>query len=121
MVQLITLEIPRQVNEDGNTIPGGSFVWVRGTEGEHSFEGNWETLGSYLGLPPGVVVHINLQQDLTKIAQARGLDDGHGFKRTILVPKKESVKREPKDPNAKSSRKPSAGLMGGFNPFAKTI
>lgn len=114
---MITLTIPKQVNEDGNIIPGGSFVWVRGTEGEHSFEGNWETLGHVMGLPPGVVLHIDLQNDLTEIAKSRGMDDGYKFARFIPKPAKE--KRQPKDPNAKPARKPSTGLLSGFNPFAK--
>ena len=113
---MISLSIPKQVNEDGNTIPGGSFVWVRGMEGEHSLEGNWETLSHVMGLPPGVVLHIDLQKDLSNLAIARGLDDGYKFARFIPAPVKE--KRQPKDPNAKPSRK-TPGLLSGFNPFAK--
>ena len=115
---MITLIIPSQVNEDGEIIPGGTFGWFRGLEGEHSLEGNWQTLCTVGGLPANTVVHINLQKDLTRLAKARGLDDGYGFVRHIPKPTKEKKERTPKDPSEKI-RRPTPGLMGGFNPFNK--
>lgn len=115
---MITLTIPRQENEDGEIIPGGSFGWFRGQEGEHSLEGNWQTLETTGCLPAGVILHINLQKDLTAIAKSRGLDDGYGFARHIPRPAKEVKEKKAREPGEKKA-KTTPGLMGGFNLFAK--
>lgn len=116
---MITLSLPNQTNDDGTIIPGGSFGFFRGMEGEHVLEGSWQTLSHIGNTPPGVVVHIDLQKALTQIALERGLNDGYKFARNIPAPKKE--KRPAKDPNAKPNRSPrkNPNLMSGFNPFDK--
>lgn len=116
---MITLTIPTQTNDDGEVIPGGSFGWMRGLEGEHNQEGNWQTLARLGSLPAGVIVHIDLQKALTQIALSRGMDDGYKFARNIPRPVKE--KKEPKSSETKSTKRTrkSPDLMGGFNPWAK--
>ncbi len=116
---MITLTVPKQTNDDGETIPGGTFAFVRGLEGEHSLEGNWQTVTTVGSLPPGVIVHIDLQKALTEIAKSRGLDDGYGFARNIPKPVKQEKVKSSSEPSARRTRK-NPELMGGFNPWAKS-
>lgn len=127
-----TLTIPKMEHPtDGHEIPGGTFRFIRGLEGEHNGEGNWISLYHFMGLPPGTIVHIDLQKDLTELAKARGLDEVGNFKRFLSLPKsvkEEKEKEEKAQAKAERAAAPKAKAKGkrvnsapmvGYNPFKK--
>ena len=88
-----------------------TFAFTRDQFGK----GYWISRSKIGNQPPNCIVHVQLQSELTALAKARGLSEAFNFAAQKPKPKKEKTVRTrgPRKPKS-----PTAGLIGGFNPFA---
>lgn len=111
-----------EMNEPTLTIPEGTFRFERSTDPQYFDQGNWICVSARSrDLKHGMIMPLLFQNDLTTIAKERGMTERGNFMRNI--PRKEEPKKEraPRGSGGgKTRRNPGEGILGGFNPFAKS-
>jgi hypothetical protein len=91
---------------------GAIYCFSRDVEGA----GYWSYAGGKRRGIVGVIVHLNLSHELTRVAVEKGVATVKDF--NISPPKVERVKSV--RVAGPRTRKNKSGLMGSFNPFEKT-